>query len=229
MITSTHCRYVRIAELPVRDADAANRWLSEPERRTWQRIRSSERRATWIAGRILAKRLIKECRVDVDADRELPADRIHIQSRSEDEVLGQRPCVFVDDKSLNWSVSIAHTQRGVLAAISTEPDMTVGVDLVLTDDCRPEKLDWCFTTDERRWAAGRIDRAAQLWAMKEALFKAGICGDGFSPGKIEVFPMDDGVRHLQSWRIDGHIAALAILGSAASNCMDQAAETAAAT
>jgi len=56
-----------------------------------------------------------------------------------------------------------------------------------------------------------------LWAMKEAVFKACHSGEGFAPQRIEIVPdckqigsSPPVVRQLQCWRVDAHVAALAV-------------------
>ena len=80
----------------------------------------------------------------------------------------------------------------------------------------PTRLRWAFTPEERRWLAGGAARRRapeQVWALKEALYKACQSGEGFAPGQIEVVPggsvrypwLEGGaaIRSLQSWRVDG--------------------------
>ena len=181
-------------------------------------MRSPERQATWLAGRILAKQLLRERlaaepgKAGTDSPREL-----HIESRSITSGLGTRPTVRVKDRWLEWGLSIAHSSRGVLVALVPGDESTVGVDLASTDN--GGSLAWCFSAAERRWLAalpmhGR--GAERLWAMKEAIFKACKQGEGFAPQRIEI--VADGqqlhaaghsVRALQSSRVDTQIAALA--------------------
>jgi phosphopantetheinyl transferase len=221
---SIRSSYASLAELPAQNAAAAELWLSPAERRAWHRMGSHERRATWLAGRIVAKRLLGECLAEQNDHPGTPVPaEIHIETRSADAGHGQRPCIFVQDRSLDWALSIAHTVRGVLAAVATEPGVTLGVDLVCYQDRPARRLEWCFTAAERRWlAAGPAHRRLpeQIWAMKEALYKACQQGEGFAPGQIEVVPGADprypaiepprAVRSLQGWRVDGQFAALAV-------------------
>jgi phosphopantetheinyl transferase len=246
-MASIRCRYAPLAELPVFEARAADRWLSPAERRAWDRFESSDRRATWLGGRILSKRMViaqliktplpsweraahavrgpaLETASQTQATSPAPAE-IHIESRSGDAARGQRPCIFVAGRRLAWALSIAHTSRGVLVALGYQPGIRLGVDLV----CRetdPRQLYWTFTTAERRWLAaeGRDLGPQQLWACKEALYKACQQGEGFAPGRIEVVPGCDPhypasdparvVRRLQCWRVDGQLAALAVVEAA---------------
>lgn len=219
-MTSIRCNYAPLAELPV-DDPAAARWLSPAERRAWDRLRDAERRATWLAGRILAKRMLI-ARLAETNNFGLPEPaEIHIETRSSDGTHGERPRVFIGGRPLDWALSIAHTSRGALAALGCEPRVTLGVDLV----CRQtggNRLQWTFTAAERRWLASTGRHSEQVWAMKEALYKACQQGEGFVPGQIEVVPevcypaLGPGriVRRVQGWRVDGHFAALAVVEAA---------------
>ena len=92
-------------------------------------MRSQQRQMTWLAGRVLAKQLLVACLSDGDSDNkfESPAE-IHIESRSATNRLGIRPRVSVRGQELDWGLSIAHSNRGVLVAVAA--DASVGVDLV---------------------------------------------------------------------------------------------------
>lgn len=224
MAAKVHTRYTTMADLSVLDAAAAVRWLSPQEQQAWRRMRSAARRTTWLAGRIAAKQLLRQCLSETG-----PAD-IHIESRGGGR--GQRPSVFISGRPIPCALSIAHTSRGVLVAVSSEPGITLGVDLVGPQTCGLEHLAWCYTPAERRWlAAGPAPARSseQLWAMKEAIYKACQQGEGFAPRQIEIVPGCDpryamlhrgrAVRSVQSWRVDGQFAALAIVepvGDAAS-------------
>jgi 4'-phosphopantetheinyl transferase len=201
------CCYRPLADLPLDEPRTAERWLSADELRAWQRWQNHERRATWLAGRMLAKRLLGE-RLAAPAE-------IHIESRASDGQHGERPVAFVAGRPVDWALSIAHSERGVLVAISRERGVRLGVDLVGRAATRG-RLDWTFTEAERRRLADGSRLPEQLWAMKEALYKACQQGEGFMPARIEVvgeagYPGFDGcVRTLQCWRVDGQFAALAV-------------------
>jgi phosphopantetheinyl transferase len=195
-------------------------WLSPAERRLQQGMRAPKRRATWLAGRIAAKRLLIESWGEELTT--LQPSEIHIETRCSDSSRGQRPAVFVSGQRLSYALSIAHSDHGVLVALANEPGVTLGVDLASQDGPHARRLSWSFTPAERRWLAAAPDRAAaRLWAMKEALYKACHDGEGFAPAQIDVAPDAEPVypglaprhmvRSLQSWRIDRHFAALAVV------------------
>lgn len=220
-MTSLRIRYARFSELPS-GGSAAACWLSADERAASGAMRSAERRASWLAGRILAKRLLLEAaRTAGHPLAERRADELHVESRSTNPGHGERPTLIVGGCDQPCAISIAHSQRGVLAAVSLDTTLLLGVDLV-EPALANHRLQWTFTPGERAWlAAGSDDahRPEQLWAMKEALYKACQRGEGFSPQSIEVVPgqlpcypnldLTLDLRELQCWRVDGHLAALA--------------------
>ena len=221
MVSSIRCRYTPV-QLPADRSGAADRWLSPAERRALNRMRSPQRQATWLAGRMLAKKVLMKSLADTTDLIGIPSGaEIHIESTGAGH--GQRPSVFVSGRPLDFALSIAHTARGILVAVATEAGVTLGVDLVCRHDLQTKRLAWCFTPAELRWLAaapaeGRVPE--RLWAMKEALYKACQQGEGFAPRRIEVVPGVDprypaldsarSVRSLQSWRVDGQFAALAV-------------------
>lgn len=222
-MAGTRTLYARLSELPL---DAAAQWLSAEELAVWVGMRSTGRKATWLAGRIVSKRLLLE----LLAGEQHPlavvrADEIHIESRSSRTGHGERPEVSIDGKLVPLALSIAHTERGALATATLKTDMALGVDLVTPTDAG-RSLHWTFTDAEQLWLAVSADHthcAARLWSMKEALYKACQRGEGFAPRDIDVvpgrppsYPQFDSIRDLiglQCWRIDGQVAALAMVKS----------------
>jgi len=212
--------YSRLSELPL---DAATLWLSGDELAVWTGMRSTTRQATWVAGRIVAKRLLLELLGGQHRLANLHPTKIHIESRSTRTGHGERPVVTVSGRRVPLSLSIAHTERGAIAAATLSAAVTLGIDLVSPSDAG-RTLHWTFTDAERSWLTAPGDhtnRAARLWSMKEAIYKACQRGEGFAPRDIEVTPgqppryphfdANDDLVLLQSWRVDGHAAALAIV------------------
>jgi 4'-phosphopantetheinyl transferase EntD len=86
-----------------------------------------------------------------------------------------------------WCLSIAHTDRAALAAVSCDPATMVGIDLVRPEVLRPSFLETWFTASERQWlAAEQVERVAACWGVKEAVYKARQRGEGFAPRQIEI-------------------------------------------
>jgi len=210
-------QYASLTELLAVETRAED-WLSPGERLAAQTMRASTRRETWLAGRILAKRMLRHAFGSGENADWHPA-AIEIDTRSERPAHSDRPRARWHGNPLPCHLSIAHTARGVLVAVSRDLAIRPGVDLV-ADGADTTRLSWAFTPAERDWLAGKAPpHAAQLWAMKEALYKAGQQGEGFSPARIEVIPgrtahypnSTNAIRHLQHWRVDEHWAALALV------------------
>jgi 4'-phosphopantetheinyl transferase len=213
-------RYARIAELPSGER-AAVAWLSAEERAAHAAMRATARRSTWLAGRILAKKLLLETASTTGPYiAGCQPTELQIESRSINPGHGERPALFVNGVAVPCAISVSHTASGVLAAVSLDADISLGVDLVEPAESS-QALRWTFSPGELDWLADSPrNRPEQLWALKEALYKACQRGEGFSPQNIETVPGQlpsyprfaaQDLRQLQSWRVDGHFAALAVV------------------
>ena len=166
------------------------RWLSAAERQVYERLLDSQRRESFVRGRILAKRLIL---LEYCASLRLGGGMVHPADIEIDSGLARRmrqsPRVKIGGQPLPWSISIAHTQRGVLVAAGRTPGVRVGVDLVEPAAMPRGFADFWFTAAERRWLRdARPEPVATLWAIKEAVYKT-IAGERpFAPRAIEVLP-----------------------------------------
>jgi phosphopantetheinyl transferase len=183
-------RYAAIERIrPLLDAAGAN-WLNLAERATVARFADRSRRETWLAGRLLAKRLIAGRLVGEDS-KDFPVwTYAHIEIHS----AGARPWASVAGRTLDGALSIAHTRRGVLVALGGRADISLGVDLVEPGRLGPGFADVWFTPAERRrWLAdGDSRRPAIIWAIKEAVYKALNRGEAFEPRRIEVISLGPG-------------------------------------
>ncbi|MGW0392078.1 4'-phosphopantetheinyl transferase family protein [Streptomyces sp. NPDC003042] len=162
------------------------------------------RQAEWVAGRLLAKRLVSEA---VAA----PADDVEILPRDDGSpyvVVGGSPMPAVN-------VSISHTARHVAAALAPQP---VGVDLCETVSApvvrrvaehilSPEELSLIGTD--------RPEAMAGAWALKEAAVKAGRSGIfGDAARRIVILglrpPVLGGRRRAMVWQTGGAVLALVL-------------------
>jgi phosphopantetheinyl transferase len=185
------CRYATHEELRrLQTPGGEHRWLTPREQSVYARLRADARRATWLAGRMLAKRLVADY---VVANRlDLPTvqrGRVEIDSGQS----GQRrlaPRIRIAGQVLPWSLSISHTRRGVLVALTSTPALRIGVDLVEPAVFGEGFADLWFTPAERHWLRHRgvPHGASLLWAAKEAVYKAVNQGERFYPRQIEILP-----------------------------------------
>jgi phosphopantetheinyl transferase len=191
-------------------------WLSARERAELGSWRDARRRTAWMLSRLLAKQLIGEV-----AGGDLRPERIEILSR---DAAGRvnRPRVLCDGALAPWSLSISHSQRGVLAALSIDRHVSLGVDLADCEAFSDGFVETWFTPKERHWfhETQSPGIACFIWAAKEALYKACNRGEAFAPRDVEVLadgqcryrrtPLAD--CRLQSWTVDHQLAVLATVG-----------------
>ena len=176
-----------------------------------------------MCGRLLAKRLLlrEELRVP-GCDSGAGPGEIEIHSL---DLRGRpaRPRVTVGGRLLPWHLSIAHTRRSVLVAVSCDSRVSVGVDVTAVDGYEDGFRKLWLTPAERRWCETAEDRrlAPTLWAVKEAAYKAANRGERFAPASIEVsrgseggyawHPRGGGPRRSAAVRVDalaGEVAAI---------------------
>jgi phosphopantetheinyl transferase len=168
-------------------------WLSPGEYGDLERFRDRLRRETWLAGRLLAKRLIARELTQYSRCHEEDGNDIFPSIRPRDIEIRSgrsRPQASIHGRPLHWSLSIAHTNRGVLAALSTLPGIVLGVDLIEPSDYGAGFSKVWFTPAERRWLASAESSLvhamhASIWAIKEAIYKAINAGEPFDPRLIE--------------------------------------------
>ncbi len=215
--------YARLSDLASQRVFDSRDWLTLAERIELDALGHAPRRRQWLAGRWLAKQLIQRAIGDVKLT--------DIQLLARDERgRGVRPRIRVAGRQLPGSVSISHSQCGVLVALAADSSVSVGVDLAeLQPDGSAQfgagfRRLW-FTAGEQQWLdvdpirdpTGRI---VKLWALKEAVYKACNAGEAFCPRQVEILPLNtDRFRCLYRGlklapeslavrELDGHVAAI---------------------
>lgn len=154
-------------------------WLTESERLELTAWREGTRARQWLAGRWLAKRELAALTAAVSLE-------IDIASR---DTFGRSiaPRVCVRGRTWPGALSISHAGEHVAIAIDSRPGHRVGVDVVAIQDqaaWNNAALATWFSDDEQAWIqAGEnpARQAAQLWAVKEASYKASQRGESFIP------------------------------------------------
>jgi phosphopantetheinyl transferase len=176
--------YLSLEQVPVAALGAPHTWLSTAEIVQLARWTSPARRQQWLAGRWLAKRLVERAGG--------PVELRTIQISSHDaRGLGVQPQITVAGQPLCWSLSLSHTKQGSLAALTTGATR-VGVDLVEIAGCPAARSGFqqlWFSAAERAWAGTDPSRAARIWGIKEAAYKAVNCGEPWQPRQIAVEPL----------------------------------------
>jgi len=220
MIVSAQCdlRYATLEELEVQSAAAAVDWLSTDELDLWRKFRSDVRRDTFLAGRILAKRLLRAQHCTAALAR--PSQ---ITIRSDASSSGVRPRIMLDGHRLAYSLSISHTCDAVLVGGTNRFGVSLGVDLVRMRTLGAAfERSWLTETESAFLRQNEDDMTvADIWAMKEAVFKAVHRGESFAPRSVEILLEPEGTTvhyhgrnlrdrcRLRVWRLGGEVAAVA--------------------
>ncbi|MBT4864465.1 MAG: 4'-phosphopantetheinyl transferase superfamily protein [Planctomycetaceae bacterium] len=213
-------RFAQFDELRSACELCGSAWLSVAEKRELDLLRDGSRREAWLCGRWLSKHLIREACV-------LPATKLElIEILSRDaEGRGMRPAVTVSGEPISASLSISHSTHAVLVGVTTQPGISIGVDLTIPETVKPGFLRMWFTEAEQERLKSADSRLAMTyWAIKEAVYKACQNGESFAPRKIEVFDSVEGrfgcyyrgtdlrdVGDIQEREFDGHIAVVATM------------------
>lgn len=162
------------------------------------------RQAEWLAGRLLAKRLVSEV---VAA----PANDVEILPRDDGT-----PYVVVSGSPVPAvNVSISHTAGHIAAAVAPE---SVGVDLCETVSAAAVRrvADHAFSPGELSLiGTDRPDVMAGAWALKEAAVKADRSGIfGAAPRRIVILglrpPVLGGRRRAMVWQAGDAVLALVL-------------------
>jgi phosphopantetheinyl transferase len=218
LIPGIRIRYQAIASTLALVPQPHAGWLGADESRELDRLTDAHRRNQWLAGRWLAKQLITETAG--------PRDLADLQVLTRDHRnLGVRPRIVSRAGDLGLVLSIAHTDSGVLVAIGSGSRRSLGVDLA--PRAVPADEGFCrlwFSPLERQWIEhDPAARVAQLWTIKEAVYKAANTGQSWSPRDVQVHPRGAGGfecsyrgRSLDDLSIelghfDNHLAAVAVL------------------
>lgn len=218
-MSQTHAHHLCTKISDCSDRPVGLDWLSPAEYPELARCRHESRRSAWLGGRWLSKVLIGE---------HFPQHRARpslISIRSIDEqVRPVRPAVSVNDHPQPWSLSITHSDRMVLVALSATATTLVGVDLCQYRALSSSFVDTWFTPRERKgWENLETEQVCRSWAAKESIYKACNRGEPFTPRRIEVFWDADTCvcRYddyefgeeltIQSWTVDDHAAVMVTL------------------
>lgn len=204
-------RYARVHSFDTPAPDLE--WLAGEEASELRRIGDARRRREWIAGRILGRALLH------DALSLGEAPSLQILSR-DGRGLGTSPRVMVEGRTLDVQLSLSHSSRGAMAALVTDRRIPLGVDLCDHRSITPGLQRAWFSPVEQDWVGGDALRAATIWAVKEAVYKAVASGAPWNPRQVEVLPRSAGQlecrfqdtyvssTQLRVWQLDGHVAAL---------------------
>ncbi|MBT6491583.1 MAG: SDR family NAD(P)-dependent oxidoreductase [Deltaproteobacteria bacterium] len=155
------------------DADlrgTVKKYLSGEEITRFDTLKTQKRKRDWLAGRIAAKRLIREARFGKEGAI-IPYGAISILP----DHLGAPTIVIVGEGISDSRVSISHSGSMAAAMYCAESNVLPGIDVEIIEPRHDSWADGYFTKAERLWAdqANNRDRAlTAAWAIKEAYLKA---------------------------------------------------------
>ena len=195
-------------------------FLSDGEREELRRWRDPASREAWLMGRFLSKQLV----LSQLGGQWLDPASIEICSH-DPQNRRVRPTVRVGGRLQLWNLSISHSKTALLAALSPMPEVAVGVDLTAVEEFSPGFLATWFTKQEQvALSVSKPRQTAAYWAIKEAVYKAGNCGESFAPRRIEIFPKEpgkyccfnqgvdlSGICNVRTWDIDRQVAVVVVL------------------
>ncbi|MEM6730998.1 MAG: SDR family NAD(P)-dependent oxidoreductase, partial [Myxococcota bacterium] len=145
-------------------------FLSPSERGRFQELKTRKRRLEWLAGRIAAKRLIREVHFSGEgAVVSYPA--INVQS----DALGAPVITIIGEETTEPRVSISHSDGVAAAMVAREAGLAPGIDVEAVETRSDAFVRDYFTEAERGQIQGSPvrDRAVTaIWAVKEAMMKS---------------------------------------------------------
>ena len=166
--------------------------LSGPERRRYAEIRPF-RRARWLAGRVLGKKLFLDAIakdvafVGGPAVREYDATCLGTYPGwlyREVEILPQSPestgCPRINWAGARWPIGLSVSHAGDFTAACVDRNGAVGLDIEIPAERVPAFYAMSFTNSEKEWVAalctdtrvGRESACMLLWCLKEAAVKS---------------------------------------------------------
>lgn len=195
-------------------------WLHPDETVECSMWRNHGRKNAWLASRWLAKRLLAEL------GHGQPARKRELAVLSQDERgAGSAPRATAHGEDLPVSLSISHSAEMVLVAAVNRMNQSIGCDITPEHPYAESFMETWFTIGERDLVERHgLLTAPRIWAAKEAAYKAHRNLNGFRPVDFEVSDdyQDDGNLFfvvcrtdgrefaIHSWRLNGHVIALAV-------------------
>ncbi|MBI3178322.1 MAG: polyketide synthase dehydratase domain-containing protein, partial [Deltaproteobacteria bacterium] len=148
-------------------AEVVPHYLSAAEQTRFGELKTDKRRLEYLAGRVVAKRLIRQARYAGEGAI-VPYSAITILA----DVLGA-PEVQIVGEPAGPLVSIAHGAGVAAAYLSGGPGLRPGIDVEKIERRDPSFAATYFTPEEQAQAQADPDRRlTAMWAVKEAMVKA---------------------------------------------------------
>ncbi len=185
-------QYVLFDDVRQQSLAECSQKLTSDEQSECVRLPVGPSRDRWLIGRWVAKQVIRDSLATI----ELRNNSIEILSRN---TTGgrMRPQVRIDGTFKPWGLSIAYSEQAVYVGFTREPEFRIGVDLAEPEQLASESLVFWFSERERNAIrTGDRWRIAEIWAMKEAVYKACHRGESFVPRRVETIPLSGDRWHI---------------------------------
>jgi phosphopantetheine--protein transferase-like protein len=147
-----------------------SQYLSHEERAKFDGLKTDKRRLEWFAGRIAAKRLLREVKFG-NEEAIVPYGAITILA----DELGAPSVRIVGEPEAFQQISISHSAGVAAAFFSSDQSVRPGIDVEKVEQRDPSFAQSYFSDGERAtaWVSGDSDRTfTSMWAVKEAILKA---------------------------------------------------------
>ena len=144
-------------------------WLSPEELDRFQTFRFQKRRQDWLAGRWVAKNLLRTLNSD--------SATFNYCEMTIGNLPEGAPYPLLRGEKLKGCLSISHRGGRSVAAFTDNPDVSIGIDLELVEEKSDGFIEDYFTlTEAKRLFSYPDDKraclASMLWSAREAMLKA---------------------------------------------------------
>ncbi len=155
-----------VAELFKKEPNIVESWLVAYEKTRYSRITNQKRKIEYIAGVLAAKELLST----VSEFEDYKEIEIKKQAKGQPFFYSRK-----DKKKSDWNLSISHSRKYAIAAISKDP---IGIDIEMIEERKPSFYEEAFTENERKIISVDKVLGTQHWTVKEAVSKA--LGEGLN-------------------------------------------------
>ncbi|MCK4844962.1 MAG: SDR family NAD(P)-dependent oxidoreductase, partial [Candidatus Heimdallarchaeota archaeon] len=149
-----------------KEPNVVESWLVAYEKTRYSRITNQKRKIEYIAGVLAAKELFST----VSEFEDYKEIEIKKQPKGQPFFYSRK-----DKKKSDWNLSISHSGKYAIAAISKDP---IGIDIEKIEERKPSFYEEAFTENERKSISEDKILGTQYWTVKEAVSKA--LGEGLN-------------------------------------------------
>ena len=161
-------------------------WLHPQELLVYGKFKIQKRKNDWLLGRWTAKSLFSS-----NFDINLSLKQIEIRANT-----NRAPDIFVNNRLLQWVVSISHSHSRSLCALANQGE-GIGCDIEKIEQRNPSFIRDYYTAKEKEYInhyrnQDQINFVNLLWSAKESVMKVLRLGLSIHPKKIELFESEFG-------------------------------------